>query len=68
MYTGYPPVLNATMVGFGIIGDTVSKDPMFNFPNQSMQAGNSYDIGNLLKTNQPTIGVEPNSAGCAFKA
>jgi hypothetical protein len=50
------------MIGFGIIGQTVSKDPMFNFPRQSMQAGNSYDIGNLLKTNQPTI-VAFNTGG-----
>jgi hypothetical protein len=43
------------MIGFGIVGQTVTKDPMFNFPNQSMQAGNSYYVTQILKTNQPAI-------------
>jgi hypothetical protein len=45
----------APMIGFGVIGQTVSKDPMFNFPNQAMLSGNSYYINEVLKTNQPQI-------------
>jgi len=42
-------------LGFAVIGDTVTKDPMFNFPNQSMQSGNSYYINQILESNQPAI-------------
>jgi len=53
---GQPGEYGATpVIGFGIVGQTVTKDPMFNFPNQIMTDTNAYDIGGLLKTNQPTI-------------